>query len=296
MKSISTKGMSRTDWLTNRRSGIGGSDIGVLLDVNKYKTPLQLFNEKTMGLHDDSENPATEFGLRLEGVVAKKFSEVHKCKVLEDFKIRFHPETDFFLCNIDRMVRPTKDSVDLPVGKGQGILSIKTASQYSRKNWGESIPPSYYAQIQWELFVTGLEWEMLALLVDGRYYEEFGPFFRNEEFIENARKVGFQFWTEHAQVEIPPAPQLMDIEAMETVVAPIEVTTDILSQVRELKAQQVIKSQAESEEKKLKEALKFFMGEYDTLTRDGEVVATYKRISKKEFVSPAKSYRELRIK
>ena len=47
MTAISTAAMSRTEWLKERTKGIGGSDVATVLGLNPYKTPLELWEEKT---------------------------------------------------------------------------------------------------------------------------------------------------------------------------------------------------------------------------------------------------------
>ena len=41
------------EWLLARKSGIGGSDVGGILGMNKYYPPLHVFNEKTSNVRSD---------------------------------------------------------------------------------------------------------------------------------------------------------------------------------------------------------------------------------------------------
>ena len=43
----STENMPHEEWLDWRKTGIGGSDASVVCGVSKYKSPLELFMEKT---------------------------------------------------------------------------------------------------------------------------------------------------------------------------------------------------------------------------------------------------------
>ncbi|EPU7208284.1 YqaJ viral recombinase family protein, partial [Listeria monocytogenes] len=43
----SIKDMDRTQWLLTRRQGIGGSDAGIIMGLNKYKTAFELWLDKT---------------------------------------------------------------------------------------------------------------------------------------------------------------------------------------------------------------------------------------------------------
>ena len=39
--------MDKLEWLKERQRGIGGSDVGAILGVNKWKTPFEVYLEKT---------------------------------------------------------------------------------------------------------------------------------------------------------------------------------------------------------------------------------------------------------
>ena len=42
-----TKNMPYEDWLNWRKRGIGGSDASVVCGINRYKSPVELWMEKT---------------------------------------------------------------------------------------------------------------------------------------------------------------------------------------------------------------------------------------------------------
>lgn len=44
---ISTAGLSREDWLRERRTGIGGSDAGAICGLNPYSSPMDVYLDKT---------------------------------------------------------------------------------------------------------------------------------------------------------------------------------------------------------------------------------------------------------
>ena len=62
---VSTEGMSYSDWLDYRRRGIGGSDASVVCGINCYKSPVELWMEKTNQLQAQGSrllgNPAGTF-------------------------------------------------------------------------------------------------------------------------------------------------------------------------------------------------------------------------------------------
>ncbi len=44
---VSTKNLSRAEWLSVRGGGIGSSDAAVAVGISPYKSPLELWLEKT---------------------------------------------------------------------------------------------------------------------------------------------------------------------------------------------------------------------------------------------------------
>lgn len=70
-------------WLNLRNKGIGGSDAGVIAGVNPWKSPFKLWLEKTGQAEPDdlSDNEAVLWGIKLEPIVAERFTEVTGKKV-----------------------------------------------------------------------------------------------------------------------------------------------------------------------------------------------------------------------
>ena len=67
---------TREEWLYDRLKGIGGSDVGAVLGLNKYKSAYTLWAEKCGLLQDEEEdNEAMRVGRDLEQYVADRFTE-----------------------------------------------------------------------------------------------------------------------------------------------------------------------------------------------------------------------------
>ena len=66
---------NREKWLEMRNKGIGGSDAGTVLGVNKYKNNVQLWKEKTGQIipADISDKPAVIFGKKAEEHIRELF-------------------------------------------------------------------------------------------------------------------------------------------------------------------------------------------------------------------------------
>ena len=66
------------EWLDNRLKGIGGSDAGSVLGMNKYKSAYALWCEKTGRIHKNIDNERMRFGRDMEDYVAKRWEEMSK--------------------------------------------------------------------------------------------------------------------------------------------------------------------------------------------------------------------------
>ena len=71
----STENMPYAEWLEWRRKGIGGSDASVVCGVNKWKSPVELWMDKTGQLPYDEAGEAAYWGTVLESVVKAEFSK-----------------------------------------------------------------------------------------------------------------------------------------------------------------------------------------------------------------------------
>lgn len=183
----------REIWLETRRKGLGGSDCGVVLGVNKYKSKYQLYLEKRGEFTQEVDNEFIYFGNALEDFVAKEFEKRSGKEVFIHETTMFHPEHEFMLANVDRLV------------KGENaLLECKTASEYVKGEWdGDDIPPSYLCQIMHYLAVTGLEKAYIAVLIGGNKFV-WKSIERDEELIEIIIQAEKDFWYNHVVPGIPP--------------------------------------------------------------------------------------------
>ena len=181
-------------WHELRGIGIGGSDIGAILGVNKYKSAIDIYIDKTEGKKQDG-NRFTHFGHKLEKVVFEEFQERHsnmKC-----YTVPYTIQRGVCVANVDGMVYdPVKDKY--------GVLELKTTSAYNKDEWtGDTVPQSYYAQVQHYLYVTGLSFAYIACLVGGNDYKEF-YIERSLEDIDYIQEKATDFWKNHVMKEVPP--------------------------------------------------------------------------------------------
>jgi len=121
---VKTREMSREEWLRTRKKGIGGSDASVVLGFNPWKSPFELYIEKTSDDIRELDSEAVYWGTVLEDVIAEEFTRRTGKKVRRQNKVFIHPEYDFMIANIDRDV----------VGE-KALLECKTTSAFNADAW-----------------------------------------------------------------------------------------------------------------------------------------------------------------
>ena len=183
------------EWEDIRGNGIGGSDSGAIIGVNQYKSIIDVYIDKTQG-SDFQGNKYTHWGHNLESVIFKEFQRLHN-----DFfcyEVPFTMKKGCLIANVDGMC------YDLE--KGWGVVEIKTANAFAGKEWsGETIPDSYFAQVQHYLGVTGLNYAYIACLIGGNTYKEFF-IERSEDDIQLIQERCTDFWENNILKKIPPMP------------------------------------------------------------------------------------------
>lgn len=183
------------EWEDIRGNGIGGSDAGAVIGVNPYKSIIDVYIDKTKGSNFKG-NKYTHWGHNLESVIFKEFQRLH-----DDFfcyEVPFTMKKKCLVANVDGMV------YDLE--KGWGVVEIKTANAFAGKEWsGETIPDSYFAQVQHYLGVTGLDYAYISCLIGGNTYKEF-YIERSNEDIQLIQEKCNDFWENNILKRIPPMP------------------------------------------------------------------------------------------
>nr|DAN39324.1 MAG TPA: Exonuclease [Caudoviricetes sp.] len=171
-------------WLEARRAGIGGSDAAVIVGLNRWKSPFQLWLEKTGRAEpeDLSGNEYVYWGKVLEEVVANRFCELTGKKVQRRGLLQMD-DYPYILASVDRMV----------VGENAG-LECKTCNGFAAKEWeDDEVPTAYYVQCQHYMMVTGCERWYIAVLIGGnRFVWKEIP--RNDKEIDLLFQAETEFW------------------------------------------------------------------------------------------------------
>jgi putative phage-type endonuclease len=151
-----------------RSQGVGASEVGVILGLDDgfwdaaarkkvKRTWKDLLLEKTGQGPPYEENQYSEWGHRMEPVIAEWYTDTHG-GVAEKSPLLWSPRWSFAFCSPDRVI--VRDS------EKHG-LEIKNRSNSKKSDWKEGPPPMVDAQARWSMLVT--EWDRwdIAVLING---------------------------------------------------------------------------------------------------------------------------------
>lgn len=153
----------RQQWLADRRTGIGGSDVAAILGMSKWRTPLDVYLDKRGEAPERDDSEPMRWGRALEPLVRQEYADRTGRVVLAVPMMR-HPNYQWMIANVDG------------VADGDRLLEVKTAR--TSMGWGEEgtdqVPADYLLQVQHYMIVTALPVADIAVLIGGsdfRIYE-----------------------------------------------------------------------------------------------------------------------------
>ena len=208
IRRVSTRNMSRPEWLARRRNTIGGSDAAAIVGLSRYGSQYSVFMDKTGRLPDKPDTEAMRQGRDLEEYVSQRFEEETGKKVRRLQAMLYNPLYPFAHADVDRMV----------CGEDAG-LECKTTSTLDVKQFrGVEFPEKYYAQCVHYMAVTGCERWYLAVLVFGRGFFVY-TLERDQAEIDALMAAEQGFWAGYVETDTPPGPDGSDAttEAMQTI-------------------------------------------------------------------------------
>jgi putative phage-type endonuclease len=273
------------DFTQDRSKYIGGSDIGALLGLSPFKSPLAVWMEKTGKEVKPVDSLPLRFGSFAEEFVANEYAKATGFALSADDTTRIHPQHSFMSGNIDRHVH--EEGIHMPANK---ILECKTANPFSRAQWGEvgsdQVPMSYLCQCVWYMAITGIEKTDLAVLFGNTDFRVYS-IHRDRELENLVLEKAHHFWHEHVLKDIPPPAQTPeDCQLLFQRSDPsktLEANAETLALLERLQTLNYQGNACEEEITALKTQIMAQMQDAEVLAHQGQVLATWK--------APKASYR-----
>jgi len=201
LRLVNTSTLTRDEWLTVRKNGIGSSDAAAAVGLNPYQSPLELWMIKTGRDHllpkvdPNDESTPLYWGSLLEPIVAAHYTRRTGNKVRKINAVLQHPDPDkaWMLANIDREVLGAPEVQ---------ILECKTAGEFGARLWKDGVPDYVLCQVQHQLAVTGKAAADVCVLVCGQEIRVFRVE-RDESLIANLIMLERAFWR-YVETDTPP--------------------------------------------------------------------------------------------
>ena len=293
-----TRAEREAAWLESRKKGVGGSDVSTIMGLNKYKTAYQLWMEKTgrMQPEDISDKWAVIKGNALENELRKRFRSNHPEMLVTD-------GTDKqFIMRRKPYLRASLDGILQREDGSFGILEIKTASNRRAGDWHDEdgnlrIPPYYLAQVEFYMLVTGWTWGYVYAAIGDDEPVEI-PFKADVEDMAAIAAAAADFWR-FVTTDTPPQLTGSDVQKAFPEPTPDIVDESADDDLYDLLARYESTSnranELKNEQKALQEQIIVRIGSH-TGVRCGNLQATYKPTTRKEYVVKAATYRKFAFK
>mgnify|MGYP002070150621 FL=1 len=250
--------------------------------INRYKSPVELWMEKTDQMPSQEAGEAAYWGTQLEPFVRAEFTKRTGIEVIHTMQLLQSEEHPFMLANLDGIC-------DVP-DVGKCIFEAKTASAYKASEWEDTIPDEYMLQVQHYMAVTGYAGTYIAVLIGGNTFKwKFVE--RDEELISMLIELESNFWHHVEELTVPPldgstasakflADRFHDSIPKSHITLP-DTAADLLAQYDEACEQLEIVTERKQKAENL---LKEMMGENEVGTT-GDRIVTWKSVSQERLDS-----------
>jgi putative phage-type endonuclease len=275
--------LNNQDFALLRAKSLGGSDIGSILGLSKYRSAVDVWMEKTGKPQPVLESLPLRFGSFAESFVADEYARTTDANLIHHESAVVHPDYAYMHGHIDRFVcsNPTlfNDEGNLLADR---ILECKTANPFKANEWGEvgsdQVPLTYLVQCAWYLAITGLQRADLAVLfgnADFRIYEIQRDLELEEMIISRAN----DFWEQHVLLNVPPPAQSeSDYKKLfpQSISKRIEAAKETCELINKLKSINEQIEMYEQEVSSIKQSIMSQMQDAEILTYKNQVLATWK--------------------
>lgn len=270
-----------------RMEGLGGSDIGAILGLSKYRTPVDVWAEKTGRVPPQESNLQMRFGTFAEEFVAQEYSAATGLKVQRFNPMLRHP-TAPLIGHVDRLVVPEGKKVASHKSeiRTDCLLECKTANAFAAFNaeeWGEAgtdnVPTAYLVQVATYRILTGCRYADLAVLF-GNHDLRIYHLWRDVELEQMIIAKATEWWQHHIVSDVAPDPVCdADVKLLypKSVAAKtIEANEELLHKLAVLREAKAQAANYEAVADAAALGIKAALGDAEALVWQGETLATWK--------------------
>ena len=195
--------MDREQFLKERLTGLGGSDIHHLFNAEPYGCARKLWYEKTEQTPDYPvvASNVMKRGNKLEQLIRDEYVEVSGRKIRRVNRMITNTKIPWAMCHLDAEIVAVDD-------RGTGILECKSVGRpMYYKVRDEGITDSWIFQMQHYLLTTGRKWGSYAILWADNWEFIHFDIELDKELEHSILEAGESFWR---MVQNGPAPERLD--------------------------------------------------------------------------------------
>lgn len=178
------------DWLKWRQQGVGATDAAGIVGESKWDTALSIYAKKTGHTESREQTSYQEWGTRIEPLLVDKLVEEFG---YSDVRVGTLYTRGWAKCSLD-------GEATIP-GTGERII-IECKTGRTAADW-DPVPDGYYAQAQWQMFVTGYRKVHFSTLIGGvDWFDRLVEY--NEDYVNDMYEKCHKFWDDLLKGIKPP--------------------------------------------------------------------------------------------
>ena len=277
--------LNNQDFTRERTKYLGGSDIGAILGLSKYRSAVDVWMEKTGKTDFQKDSLPLRFGQFAEDFVAREYALATAYELAMHEVAIIHPQYAYMQGHIDRFVLEKNSPLLADDGQIQAarILECKTANPFAQSDWGEigtdQVPLAYLVQCAWYMMLSNIDQTDLAVLfgnADFRIY----AIQRDAELEQMIFERAIDFWENHVFKDLPPkAVSELDYQQLFRQSSPsktVEADSETAQLIQKLGNLNQHIEQYELEVSQMKQGIMARMQDAEVLTLQGKTLATWR--------------------
>ena len=196
-----TRYADRAAWLEGRRSGLGGSDVPVILGFGRYgKTPLSVWTSKVLPPEEESDSYTLKRGTYMEGFISARLREEAGLRSVDR-------EHDAIVTADDPCLIYSPDAFATDADGNLALCEFKSRIRDARE-WEEGVPDDVVAQAQHGMDVCDLSACYVAC--DTGSELRWTKLDRDPTWATEVRPRLIAWWNTYVVAQVPPPPQAED--------------------------------------------------------------------------------------
>lgn len=269
----------RQEWLEEKRTCIGASDVAPILGEDPFRGPMHVYASKVHG-YGQSDSKQLMMGRIWERPIGQLYSIETEREILgeeqNETEIQYHPECPWLGSTLDDLTMGSLANPSPTYSDDVGPLELKNSSGFVSRDgkwvkirpdeWAESSPIQYQIQLQIQMSCMDAVWGSLAALFPGMAIA-WTDIKRNDAFIAAALPKLEAFWN---RVERREPPSLTEMPSTLDVVKAmypdetgddVELSTDTEKLVREWVSNKEETAKLAKRKKWLEAQIRYEMGD-----------------------------------